>query len=99
MSTPRPHEREEVRQTSADTIQFLLFCDYAKVTRLDPAVGEFDNAEMCSVGAGLRLALWNRLQVRLDYGIPLHSTPDELEDAGTELSGNGALHLGVTLQF
>jgi hemolysin activation/secretion protein len=99
MSTPRPNEREEVRQTAADTIQFLLFCDYGHVTRIAPGAGEFTNADLCSVGAGIRLSLWNRLQMRVDYGVPLHNSPDELEDAATELSGNGALHVGLTLQF
>ncbi len=81
-----------------DTIQFLAFFDAGSVYRHEPQPGEYRKADMLSVGAGMRVSFWNRLQLRVDYGYPLEDTSDDGIER-TEASENGRVHVKLETQF
>ena len=96
IETARGPAKEDVE--AWDTIQFLAFLDAGYVRRHQPQPGEFTKVDMLSVGAGVRVSLWKRMQLRLDYGYPLEETSDDGIER-TEVSGDGRLHFAIEAQF
>ena len=63
-----------------DAVQFVYFWDYGHAFLRNPLVGEKEKATLMSVGAGLRLNLWDDFYIRADWGVPLHSEPSDGAD-------------------
>ncbi|MCY2930826.1 MAG: hypothetical protein NTV86_15280 [Planctomycetota bacterium] len=73
-------------------LQFLVFTDYGHAWNRGHAEGEMKDADMLSVGVGLRYRINNNVKLRLDYG-------HKLEDVSGSPSGDGRIHLFLIVSY
>ena len=59
--------------TPLDRLQFVAFTDFGFIEFIDPLPGVDDTETLLSVGAGMRLAVTQYSQLRLDVGVPVCS--------------------------
>ena len=76
-----------------DRIQFVVFTDAGYLETIDAPAGREDSQLLASVGAGVRLAVTEYSQLRLDVGVPVSSPSGMVED------NSSAYYLDWQLQF
>ena len=79
-----------------DQLQFLGFWDYGQANTKSPQNLEVSNAELMSVGPGLRYSINPYLSIRLDYGWQLRSPAKVIAVPGQDSS---RMHLSAILSF
>jgi hemolysin activation/secretion protein len=82
---------------TVDRIQLLAFMDGGTV-RLKKALGTKDSYTISGAGVGIRIALTQYLQFRLDWGVPLSGRKD-VETSEEKIDAGGRYHLSLQGQF
>ncbi len=77
-------------------LQTVLFADAGHV--MSEGDDDLGAVTVAGAGAGLRLALGCRSQVRADYGVPLAGADDVEDQTGTGVE-SGRVHVSATVQF
>jgi len=67
----------ETQKNPLDRLQFVTFTDFGFLEFEDPLPGVDESETLMSVGAGLRLAVTQYSQLRLDVGVPVVSASGE----------------------
>lgn len=80
-----------------DRIQLVAFAD-AGTVKVKKALGPVDTYTISGAGVGIRIALSEHFQFRLDWGVPL-SGREDVETAEEEISSGGRYHLSMQGQF
>lgn len=92
----RPFSSDSYRKAHAanpwDRVQFLWFLDGGYEEIQQPLPSEIVDRQLLSTGPGLRLAMTQYAQLKLDYGIPLMQP-----DGAT--SSSGYAHIDLQVQF
>lgn len=82
-----------------DELQFLVFWDIARISRVDTQPGQDSNVTISSIGPGLRYSISPHFSLRFDYGFQLKDASGSTMMTGIDRDISSRAHLGVILAY
>lgn len=81
------------KSTLRDDTRFLVFFDYGMANLKGTLPGELESKDLSSIGVGLRMKVYDKAYVRLEYGYPMQEKPSDSQ------SGNGTFYYGFSMDL